>query len=453
MAEASHQLTEGSIAKTLFVFTLPILAGNVLQSLNGSINAIWIGHYLGRSALTASSNANAILFFLIGVMFGVSMATTILIGKKDLDQAKRVIGSSATFFTVASAVMATAGFLASKTILGWMHTPSDALPYATAYLRIIFLGIPFLYLYSFLMMSLRGAGDSTTPFFFLLVSVGLDVALNPLFVFGWGPVPRMGIAGSATATLIAQLASVTLLVVYLYRTKHFLRITRSELRYLRIDPVILRSLVAKGVPMGLQMIVLSLGMLVMIRLVNHYGTTTTAAYGASLQVWNYIQMPAFAVGQAVSAMAAQNVGAQRWDRVDRVAMVGVGYNFILTGTLVTLVVAFGPHALALFLPDAATIAIAQHINVVITWSFVLFGVTFVLSGVMRSTGAVVPPLLILFFAVWIARIPFAYYFTGRLQADAIWWSFPVGSVVSLVLSVAYYRFGGWKNARMLVQSR
>ena len=282
--------------------------------------------------------------------------------------------------------MATGGFFAAQTVMRLMHTPADALPFAIAYLRIIFLGIPFLYLYSFLMMSLRGAGDSRTPFLFLLVSVGLDVCLNPVFIFGLGPIPAMGIAGSATATLIAQVVSLFGLLIHVYRTKHFLRIQRSELGYLRIDPVILRALVAKGVPMGLQMIVISLGMIVMIRLVNRFGSETTAAYGAAIQLWNYIQMPAFAVGQAVSAMAAQNVGARKWDRVDRVAIVGIGFNTVLTGTLVAVVVGFGTHALALFLPDAHLIAIAQHINVIITWSFILFGVNFVLGGVMRATG-------------------------------------------------------------------
>ncbi len=453
MARPAMNLTEGAIAKTLLVFTLPVLAGNVLQSLNASVNAIWIGHYLGKSALTASSNANAILFFLIGLMFGVSMATTILvgqsIGQKDVAQAKRVIGTSATFFAVTSVGLATAGFFASPWVLTKMQTPADALPYATAYLRIIFLGIPFLYLYSFLMMSLRGAGDSKTPFFFLLVSVGLDVALNPLFVFGWGPVPRMGIAGSATATLIAQLVSLAALLIHLYRTKHFLRIRRDELHLLRLDPVILRALVAKGVPMGLQMIVLSLGMIVMIALVNRYGSQTTAAYGASLQLWSYIQMPAFAVGQAVSSMAAQNVGAKKWDRVDRVALLGVLYNFALTGVLVFIVSALSGPALSLFLTDEGSIAIARHVNAIVAWSFILFGVTFVLSGVVRSTGAVVPPLVILFFSVWVARIPFAYVLMPRIGADAIWWSFPLGSVISLVLSMLYYRFGGWRRARML----
>jgi Na+-driven multidrug efflux pump len=218
---------------------------------------------------------------------------------------------------------------------------------------------------------------------------------------------------------------------------------------LKLDPVILRALVGKGVPMGLQMIVISLGMIAMISLVNRFGSRTTAAYGASLQLWNYIQMPAFAVGQAVSSMAAQNVGAKKWDRVDRVALLGVAYNVVLTGVLVALVYTFSGPALSLFLTDAGSIAIARHIDAVVVWSFILFGVSFVLSGVVRATGAVVPPLLILFFSVWVARIPFAYGLMPRLGADAVWWSFPLGSVISLVLSTLYYRFGGWRNARML----
>ena len=119
----TQNLTEGAIAKTLLVFTLPVLAGNILQTMNGSVNAVWIGHYLGKSALTASSNANAILFFLIGVMFGVGMATTILIGqsvgKRDVEQAKRIVGTSATFFTLISVVLSAIGFFASPTVMRW----------------------------------------------------------------------------------------------------------------------------------------------------------------------------------------------------------------------------------------------------------------------------------------------------------------------------------------------
>ena len=180
-----------------------------------------------------------------------------------------------------------------------------------------------------------------------------------------------------------------------------------------------------------------------------FGSATSAAFGASLQVWNYIQMPAFAVGMAVSAMAAQNVGARRWDRVARIAVAGVIINLAMTGTLALLVFTFDRSALGLFLTDPVSIGIGIHLNAIAVWSFTLFGVSMVLSGVVRSTGAVLPPLAILFVALFVLRLPFAILLLDRWQADAIWWSFPVGSLASVTMSIAYYRFGGWRRARML----
>jgi putative MATE family efflux protein len=257
----ANPLTDGPIARGLFFFTLPILASNVLQSLNGSVNAIWVGHYLGEAALTATSNANTILFFLISLVFGVGMAAAILIGQsigaKNMDQAKRVVGNGAAFFVIGSIAIALTGGLFTGPLLGFMQTPADALPFAVSYLRIIFVGVPFLFLYTFVMMVLRGAGDSKTPFYFLLLSVGLDVVLNPLLIFGVGPFPKMDIAGSATATLIAQVVSLVALLVHLHRKRHPLFLHADERRYLRPDRAILTALVKKGLPMGLQMIVLS----------------------------------------------------------------------------------------------------------------------------------------------------------------------------------------------------
>ena len=461
MQKPNHALTQGAIGKTLFLFTLPILAGNVLQSLNGSVNAIWIGHGLGEAALAAGSNVNTILFFLIGAVFGVGMAATILVGQSiganDVAQAKRVVGTSLVFFTALSVAIAALGLVFAEPLMAKMRTPATALPLAVAYLRVILLGVPFIYLQAFVSMTLRGAGDARTPFLFLVVNVVLDIVLNPLFIFGTkrlagiALIPEMGIAGSATASLIATATTLFALVAYLYRSKHFLRITRDELHHLKIDPAILKSLVVKGLPMGLQMIVMSASMIAMISLVNSFGEHTTAAYGACFQIWNYVQMPSMAVGMAASSMAAQNVGAKLWDRVDRVALTGVGFNFLLTGGLALILYLFNRAALNLFLPgNSGAIEIAQHINHIVVWSFVLFGVSFVLSGVVRSTGAVIPPLIILFVSLWIMRIPFAYLLSASWGADAIWWSFPLGSATSVTLSALYYRYGGWRQARMLV---
>jgi putative MATE family efflux protein len=449
-----RNLTEGPIARTLFVFALPILAGNVLQSLNGSVNAIWVGHYLGEQALTATANANNILFFLIGAVFGVGMAATILVGqamgRHDIAQAKRVIGTSATFFIGVSILIAAIGLPLARHVLLWMSTPAAALPLAVSYLRIIFIAVPFLYCFAFLSAILRGAGDTRTPFVFLLLVVVLDIIGNPLLIFGIGPLPKLGIAGAATATLIANIVSLSAMLAWLRHKRHPLWINRHERGLYKPDMGILRALIVKGVPMGLQMILISLAMIAMISMVNAHGIDSAAAYGAALQLWTYIQMPAMAIGAACSSMAAQNVGAQRWDRVGAITRSGVMFNFLLTGALILPIIVFDHSTLALFLPEGSgSLAIARHLNHIAVWSFLFFGVTFVVSGVVRATGAVIPPLLILGAALWAVRIPFAVLLQPRFGIDAIWWSFPASSLCAMAMSLAYYRWGRWREARML----
>jgi len=447
-------LTEGPIARTLLLFALPIMGSTVLQSLNASVNAMWIGHFLGESALSAVSNASLIVFLLITAVFGVSMASTILIGQslgaRNIVEAKRVVGTGVSFFVALSMLVSLCGYFNTGWMLQQLGTPADAMPYAVPYLRMVFVAMPSMYFYNFLMMTLRGAGDARTPFLFMAMSVLLDIALNPLFMFGWGPVPAMGTAGSGFATLISQSVALIALLTTLYRRKHFLRLTGDELAYLKPDPAILRALIFKGLPMGLQMIVISSSAMLMMRLVNGYGSQTTAAYGAATQLWTYVQMPAMAIGAAVSSMAAQNVGARLWDRVHRIARAGVAYNFLLGGTLIALIYVFNRGALHLFLPgDGEAIALAQHLNMIAVWSFLFFGVTFVLFGVVRSTGAVWPPLIVLTISMWLIRPPFAFALMPRLGPDAIWWSFPLGSLASMLMAMAYYRWGGWQKAHML----
>jgi putative MATE family efflux protein len=446
-------LTEGSIPRALLAFSLPILFGNVLQSVNGSVNAIWVGKYLGEASLAAVGNSNVIMFLLFAVMFGFSMASTIMVaqcmGAKNVAEAKRVVGTSAVFFLGLSLTMSLTGFALAQLLVAWLGTPADALPLALTYMRIIFLALPFMGGLFFLMAVLRGTGDSRTPFIYLFMAVALDIALNPLLIFGWGPVPRMGIAGSATATLIAQALSFFGLVWHLYRTKHFLCIRRDELRLFKVDWFLVRLLVTKGIPMGLQMFVVSSTMVALISLVNRFGSEETAAFNAAVQLWNYVQMPALAIGAAASSMAAQNVGAGKWERVGKVALTGVVFNFLIGGSLIAIVYSLNRQALGLFLPaHGAALDISAHLNVIVLWSFALFGTSIVLYGVVRATGAVMPPLIMLVISLWLLRVPFAYLMLDRWRADAIWWSFPLSSMTSMLLSIAYYRFGGWRKVRL-----
>ena len=156
-----------------------------------------------------------------------------------------------------------------------------------------------------------------------------------------------------------------------------------------------------------------------------------------------------AIGAACSTMAAQNVGAGLWDRVGATARAGVAFNFLLTGALIAPLILLDRTTLSWFLPEAsAALDIARHLNHIAVWSFLFFGVVFVLAGVVRSTGAVVPPLVILGVALWGVRVPFADALQPALGVDAIWWSFPVSAFVAMGLQLAYYRWGRWRQARM-----
>ena len=198
------------------------------------------------------------------------------------------------------------------------------------------------------------------------------------------------------------------------------------------------------------MFIMSAAGITMISFVNSYGAVTAAAYVGAQQVWNYIQMPGMAVGMSISSMAGQNVGAGQWDRVDRIAMVGLGLSLAVTGTAALIIYALGPLPLYIFLPlNSPTIPIALHIDRIALWAFVIFNATFALSGIVRSTGAVWPPLIILVISMFCIRVPFAYLAMPHWGSNAIWWSFPIGTLTSSALTALYFRYGGWRKVRML----
>jgi len=208
----------------------------------------------------------------------------------------------------------------------------------------------------------------------------------------------------------------------------------------------------KGLPMGLHMLVFTFSGLVMVGLVNRAGIDVTAAYGIAQQLWTYVQMPAMAIGTAVSAMAAQNIGADRWDRVGAITRSGVGINIVLTTVMVALILLFDRPLFALFVGgNSPAIPIARHIQLIGSWSFIIFGITLVVFSTVRANGAVYPPLIILVMSVLVGRIGFAALLLPRYGTDVLWWSFPIGSAISLGLGLIYYRFGGWRRKRLIDQ--
>ncbi|MEP6784477.1 MAG: MATE family efflux transporter [Sphingomonadales bacterium] len=451
--KGGHDLTSGPITRTLIAFALPTLGANMLQSLNGSVNAIWVGRILGESALAATSNANLVMFLMFAAIFGFGIAATILVGQSvgrgDIDSARRVVGSAAGLFLLLSIVISVIGYVETPGLLRLLATPPEVLPLALAYLRVIFLSMPAGFMVALLGMSLRGVGDSVTPLIWMVVSVVIDVGMNPVLMLGLGPFPAMGIAGSAAATAFASYVTVIGLLVHIYWRDKAIRLRGAELRYLIPDFALVRLIIAKGVPMMVQMFVMSFSALVMIGIINREGMVTTAAYGVTSTLWTYISMPAMAVGTAVSAMVAQNIGADRWDRVAKITRSGIIFSLSVTTSMVLLLALVDRYALGLFLAaDSPALPIARHIQLLSTWSFIMFGVTFTLFGTIRANGVVWPAVIILFTSAVPLRIGIALLFHPMLGADAIWLSFPASSLVTMLLAIAYYRYGNWRTARI-----
>lgn len=446
-----RDLTQGPITRTLVAFALPTLATNVLQSLNGSINAIWVGRFLGEGALAATANANVIMFLVFASVFGIGMASTVMIGqamgRRDVDTARRAFGTATGFSLMLSLVAGTAGWLAAPAILHALATPPEAYDLALTYLRVMCIAIPSSILSVSVSMSLRGAGDAMTPLRFMLLSVVIDIVLNPALILGWGPLPAMGIAGSALASVLAGNISLLGMIGWIYWRDLPIRLRGAEWGYLIPKRDVLRFILVKGLPMGVQMVIISAAGLIMSGLVNREGLITAAAYGATLQLWNYIQMPALAVSAAVSAMAAQNIGAGRWDRVGAINRSGIGTNLLMTGALIALLLLFDRPVLELFLGSGSpAIDVARHQQLIGSWSFLLFGVTMVLFGTMRANAVVLPPLIILGISMYPVRLAFYFAAYPMLGADALWWSFPVTSLASMLMALAVYRWSNWRKS-------
>ncbi|HUD30890.1 MAG TPA: MATE family efflux transporter [Novosphingobium sp.] len=444
-------LTKGPILKTLLMFSIPMLLSNVLQSLNGSVNAIWVGRLLGESALAATANANIVMFLVFAAVFGFGMATTVRVGQhfgaRDLEAARRTFGTGVGFCLLISVLTGAIGWLGGGALLDSLDTPAASRAEALAYLQVIFVTLPLGTINMMVSMGMRGAGDSKTPLYAMILAVTLDIAFNPILIMGLGPIPALGVAGSAMATACANTAGMVFQLWVIYRKDLPLRLRGPELGYLVPRGEDLRYVVTKGLPMGAQMLIVSSAGLIMITLVNREGLNAAAAYGASLQLWNYLQMPAFAIGSAVSAMVAQSLGAGDHGRVDKVTMTGLGANLVLSTVLAALIVAFDRPLLALFLGgNSPAMPIAEHIQLICTASFVIVSVTMILTGTMRAYGAVVAPLVILFLGLYPGRLGFYALAVGWLGSDAVWWAYPVGSALTVLITLVYYRMGNWRAA-------
>jgi putative MATE family efflux protein len=464
-----RDLTVGSIPRHLIVFSLPLLAGNALQTAYSIVNAIWVGQFIGTEALAAVTDCFPVIFTLIALALGLTMGSGILVsqryGARDIEGVRRVVATATVIILALGVIITVIGEVFASEILTLMATPDDVLPLAVEYLRIFLLCLP-LGFWIFLQRSfLQGVGDSRTPLYFQAAGVLISAVLDPILMFGWLGFPAMGLNGTAWAALPAHVISLGALLWYMRRQKTPVSPVFSLRQF---DWRTALSIFSIGGPAAMQQSLVSVSMVVVLGLVNSFGKGAAAAFGAGTRIDGLAFMPAMAFSIAVSTLTGQNIGAGKLDRVRSIFRWGC----LLCGgitAIASLLAITAPHLLLrIFTPDPAVIDMGADYLTIVGACYLCFAVMFVANGVINGSGHTLVTTIISLVSLWVVRVPVASWLSGqwgihdslnlwlfqlplpdclsgRLGVDGIWFAMAASFVISMIASVIYYRTGWWRK--------
>jgi putative MATE family efflux protein len=435
-------LTTGSEGKMIFQFAAPMLLGNVFQQLFSIVDSIVVGKFIGKEALAAVGASFPIIFVMISMIIGIVMGTTVVIsqyfGAKDFVKIKRAIDTMYIYSSVAGVIATVTGLIISEPLLRLLDLPEDIMPQATQYLRIYLSGIVIFFGYNGTSAVLRGLGDSKTPLYFLMIATAVNIILDVLFV----AVFKMGVAGVAYATLIANGIALILAIIWLNKNHRFIRIAIKGLHF---DREVFNHSIRIGLPTGVQQTLIAMGGLALMGIVNQFGTNVIAGFSVASRLDALATIPAMSFSQALSTFVGQNIGANKMDRIKAGLISTVKMSGIVTIVTTVFIIIFGHLVMSLFTNDQEVIRLGDEYLTIVSSFYVVFTLMFIYNGVMRGAGDTIMPMFFSLLSLWIIRIPMAYYLSGKIGASGIWWAIPAGWLVGLALSFLYYKSGRWKN--------
>lgn len=428
--------------KTFLHFLAPLMLSNALQSLFGTVSNVFLGQMIGVDALAAVSVFFPVMFFLFAFVMGLSTGATVLIGQAfgagEHTGIKSVVGTTLAVGLLLSVSIALVGGIFSRQLMIALATPADILEQASAYARIMLLTMPLGFVFLLMTAMIRGVGDALTPLLALALSTAIGLILTPMLIRGALGLPPAGITSPAWAAAIANALTLLVLAIYLRRKKHALAPDSALLHHLRLDRAMLGKILGIGLPSAIGMVVMAIAELVLLGLVNGYGSDATAAYGAVNQVMGYTQFTAMSISIAVSILGAQAVGGGDRARLDGIVRTGLAFNLVLTGGLVALIYLAPRAVLGIFITDGAVLDLAKGLLFIALWSSVPFGFATVFSGAMRAAGVALTPMLLSIFAIVAIELPAAIILSRTIGLEGVWAAYPIVFCAMLVLQIGYY---------------
>lgn len=435
-------MTEGTEWKLILLFTLPLMAGNLLQQLYNTVDGIVVGNFVSENALasvgTCSSLTMLFVALAIGMSNGASVVVAQLFGARQTSQLRKAVSTALILFFAMGAIFSVIGLLLARWLLSGVLSVQDyLLDGATVYFRIYALGLTFQFLYNIVAAILRSIGDSRATLYFLFISSVCNILLDLLtvIVLGWG------IVGVAAATVFSQAVSAAVSLVYMFRLYPELRFTKEEFCF---DKTTCRLIVKMGIPTTLQQCVVSFGHMAIQRVINSFDIT--AGYTAAARIESFVVIPAQGFMMGMATFTGQNLGAKKLDRISRAVKSNLIMGLIVDALVIAIVVPLAPALIGMFGVIGSSAAISVRYLRFCSCTLAIFTAYFCVNGVLQGSGDVgftafntISGLCMKIVFVYICA------YLTPLGVSAIWYGNIVAWLYSLILSALRYRFGPWRS--------
>ena len=435
-------MTHGSPTRLILRFSLPLLVGNIFQQLYNMVDSMVVGRFVGSSALTAVSTGFPIIYLLSSLFIGFSVGATIMIaqfiGAGDRAAVARTVDTIYSALLIAILPLTLLGVLVCGPLLTLIRVPAEAYDQARVYCTVVLAGIIGSLGYNLNAGILQGLGDSKTPLLFLAVACGINVALDLLFVLAF----HWDVFGVALATIIAQFSSWVFGICFINWKYPFVRIRFFQMK---LDRPLLKQVLRLGVPSAVQECQFSLGILIMQALINGFGNSFAAGFGAANKIDTFAFMPIQSFSTATTTYVGQNIGAERLDRVQKGARRALALGTLVCIAITAVVVPLRRPLLMLFNTEPEVVAAGEaYLLRVLTTMFIL-AMMFIFNAVLRGAGATAIPMVSSILSLWVVRVPAAWLLAARFGAEALYWAYPIGWTVGLAISAWAYLRGKWKG--------
>ena len=437
-------MTVGTPWKSIAMFAVPMIIGNIAQQLYSTVDSIVVGKYIGDNALAAVGSAAPRVVLLMVLFVGISAGSTIMVsqyfGAKSREDLSHTIGTSIVLIGVVSVAMMIVLPQFARPMLELLDTPPSIIDDCTLYLKVSIWGVAGMGFYNILTGVLRGMGDTFSALIYLLIATVINVVLDIWFVAGFG----MGVYGVALATVIAQFISAAMCFVKLLRMRDVFDLGKEQLKLSRKYT---GQLIKLGIPSGVTQAIMSAAMITVQALTNSFGELFIAANVIVMRVDGFAMMPNFSFGMAMTTFAGQNVGAKKFDRVKTGAKQGTVMAVGCAVVITTIILIFGKYLMEIFTDTPELVQQSVYIMRILAVGYIAVAVTQSLSGVMRGVGDTVTPMWIAMIQTIALRIPIAYGIsyltktpelpTGRFECVHV--SLLISWVMGAVLTSLFYK--------------